>query len=85
MNSSLIVTCRNGFNSVLDLSNERDSKNTQKKLFSNSEWLELKEKYKTSIDWKPLPPQIIERLKIVENVSEILRCCSISQLAFFDL
>ena len=59
MTSSLIIACSNGFNSVLDLSNERKGANTQKSLFSCSEWRDLKQKYKPLINWKTLESHII--------------------------
>jgi hypothetical protein len=65
----LIVTCSNGFNSVLDLSTERKGANTQRSLFKDSEWKELKNKYKSVIDWMTLTNDITEKLETIEEVS----------------
>ncbi|KAG1471843.1 hypothetical protein G6F56_001892 [Rhizopus delemar] len=61
-------TISNSFNSVLDLSNEREGANTQKSLFSDFEWRDLKQKYKPLINWITLEPRITKKLKIIEKV-----------------
>lgn len=70
MNSSLIINCSNGFNSLLDLSNEREGANTQKSLFSYSEWRDLKQKYKPLVSSKTLESHTTKKLQIIEKVSD---------------
>ncbi|RCH80434.1 hypothetical protein CU098_001807, partial [Rhizopus stolonifer] len=63
-------TISNSFNSVLDLSNEREGANTQKSLFSDFEWRDLKQKYKPLINWITLEPRITKKLKIIEKMAQ---------------
>lgn len=43
---------------------EREGPNTQKALYSTSEWEKLKLKYKPHIKWTKLDPAIIKKTRI---------------------
>lgn len=57
----------NGLNSVLDLSNERNTKYTQRNLFTRKEWQQMKENFSPELKWKALEPDVTKELEQIEK------------------
>lgn len=59
----------NGFNSILDLTNNRPERNGQRSLFTNEEWLKLNSKWNKQKSWDQLDDDVQRMLKTIENLA----------------
>ncbi|CEP11461.1 hypothetical protein [Parasitella parasitica] len=59
----------NGFNSILDLTNNSPERNGQRSLFTNEEWLKLNKKWNKQKNWDQLDDDVQRMLKKIENLA----------------
>lgn len=59
----------NGFNSILDLTNNRPEGNGQRSLFTNEEWLKFNSKWNKQKNWDQLDDDVQRMLKTIENLA----------------
>ncbi|KAI7897712.1 uncharacterized protein BX663DRAFT_584304 [Cokeromyces recurvatus] len=63
-------TISNGFNSILDLSDNNEGKNSQKSFFTEDQWKTLNDLWNKKKSWKPLPSGISFELKEIETLAK---------------
>ncbi|KAG2229673.1 hypothetical protein INT48_008905 [Thamnidium elegans] len=63
------ITVSNGFNSILDLTDNNDDSVSQKTLFTKEQWEELNNLYNKKIKWNPIDSEIAQELQEIEKVN----------------
>ncbi|CAO3646502.1 unnamed protein product [Mucor hiemalis] len=59
----------NGFNSILDLTNNSPERNSQRSVFTNEEWLKLNSIWNKLKNWDQLDDDVQRMLKTIENLA----------------
>ncbi|KAI9476369.1 MAG: hypothetical protein EXX96DRAFT_576920 [Benjaminiella poitrasii] len=87
LNDSQKNSISNAFNSILDLTDNDTNDDSQRSLFTDSQWLDLKRLMSKQKTWTPLDNAIQKKLKIIEtlavkDIQAAYRKCLESQITY---